>query len=107
MGSLKGTEKKSRMIGVLIADLNDSYQGEIWKGISQRASQLDMGLICFPGSRIHSPHLTEETSSRIYHFADSKNLDGLIIISSAIFNSLANSFLLFICIFSISSCIIS
>ena len=71
-------------IGVFTAELNDSYQAAIWEGISSAAEKRGIGLLSFLGSRLHSPIPQEASSNRIYSLANGENLDGLIIISSAI-----------------------
>ncbi|WP_020613009.1 substrate-binding domain-containing protein [Sediminispirochaeta bajacaliforniensis] len=71
-------------IGVFTAELNDAYQAAVWKGIVSQAQALELGLVCFLGSRVKSPIATEQCSNIAYSLADKENIDGLIIISSAI-----------------------
>jgi DNA-binding LacI/PurR family transcriptional regulator/signal transduction histidine kinase len=73
-----------KTIGVFTAELNDSYQASVWQGISTQAEAEEIGLICFLGSRLNSPLIPEKSANHIYELATEQNLDGLIVISSAI-----------------------
>ena len=72
------------MIGVHTAQLDDAYQNAIWRGIEARARQRGIGLICFVGHRIDSPVRTEAAANVAYRIADRRNIDALIVVSSAI-----------------------
>jgi DNA-binding LacI/PurR family transcriptional regulator/signal transduction histidine kinase len=74
----------NKNIGVFTAELNDAYQSAVWKGIVSQAQTRELGLVCFLGSRVKSPIATEQCSNIAYSLADKENIDGLIIISSAI-----------------------
>jgi DNA-binding LacI/PurR family transcriptional regulator/signal transduction histidine kinase len=71
-------------IGVITAELSDSYQAEIWRGIVAKTIELEVGLVCFLGSRINSPLPTEHNANIVYSLAGKDQIDGLIVISSAI-----------------------
>lgn len=73
-----------KIIGVFTAELNDGYQAAVWNGVVSKSQELGFGLICFLGSRLNSPLLPERTANIAYTLANEKNIDGLIIISSAI-----------------------
>lgn len=72
------------MIGVLTAQLDDAYQIAVWRGIESRARECGVGVVCFVGHRIDSPVNSEAAANVAYRIADSQNVDGLIVISSAI-----------------------
>jgi DNA-binding LacI/PurR family transcriptional regulator/signal transduction histidine kinase len=73
-----------RMIGIFIAQLDDAYQIALWRGIESRARALRLGVMCFVGHRVDSPVATEGQSNIAYRLADRRNIDGLIVMSSAI-----------------------
>ncbi len=73
-----------RLIGVFTAQLDDAYQTAIWRGIEARAGARGVGVICFVGHRIASPIASEAAANIAYGLADRRNIDGLIVLSSAI-----------------------
>ncbi|GAB6090571.1 substrate-binding domain-containing protein [Spirochaeta dissipatitropha] len=73
-----------KKIGVITAELSDSYQAEIWRGIVAKSIELNAGLVCFLGSRINSPLPSEHSANIVYSLAGKDQIDGLIVISSAI-----------------------
>lgn len=73
-----------KCIGVFTASLDDAYQSTIWHAISRRAQEKGFGSISFLGSRLGSPIASEAASNLAYHLADTRNIDGLIIIASAL-----------------------
>jgi DNA-binding LacI/PurR family transcriptional regulator len=75
---------KKRCIGVFTASLDDAYQSTVWHAISQRAQEKGFGSISFLGSRLGSPIASEASSNLAYHLANKRNIDGLIIIASAL-----------------------
>lgn len=75
---------KRRNIGVLTAELSDSYQARVWEGITEEALIGDEGVICFLGSRIDSPDAQEAAANAVYEMATPENISGLIVIAGAI-----------------------
>lgn len=75
---------KKKCIGVFTASLDDAYQSTVWHAISQRAQEKGFGSISFLGSRLGSPIASEASSNLAYHLANKGNIDGLIIIASAL-----------------------
>jgi len=73
-----------RVIGVFTAQLDDAYQIAVWRGIESRARQRGVGVVCFVGHRIDSPIASEAAANVAYRIADPRNVDGLVVISSAI-----------------------
>ncbi len=74
---------KRKNIGLLIDDINGSYQTPIWLNFKYRAEQLDCNLITFEGKRLGSDTLlfSEKQHNFIYKLIDKSSIDGLIIIS--------------------------
>ena len=73
-----------RTIGVFTAQLDDAYQIAVWRGIESRARQLRLGVVCFVGHRIDSPIASEAAANVAYRVADRRNVEGLIVVTSAI-----------------------
>ncbi|MBN2658258.1 MAG: substrate-binding domain-containing protein [Spirochaetales bacterium] len=73
-----------KVFGVITAGINDSYQAGIWRGIVSKTEESGTGLVSFLGSRINSPHPDENNSNIVYSLVGKNQIDGLIIISSAI-----------------------
>jgi len=71
-------------IAVLGAEINEAYQSELWRGISEEAGRFSKDIICFLGSRGNTAFKEEEKSTPFYRLAHSGNFDGIIIISSAV-----------------------
>jgi DNA-binding LacI/PurR family transcriptional regulator/signal transduction histidine kinase len=71
------------MIGVFAAQF-EAYQTAVWRGIESRASERGIGVVYFFGHRIDSPVPEEATSNFVYGIADRKNVDGLIVMTTAI-----------------------
>jgi DNA-binding LacI/PurR family transcriptional regulator/signal transduction histidine kinase len=71
-------------IAVLGAEINESYQSELWRGITEEAGRHSKDLICFLGSRGNTSFYKEEASVPFYKLAHSGNFDGIIVISSAV-----------------------
>jgi DNA-binding LacI/PurR family transcriptional regulator/signal transduction histidine kinase len=77
-------DDRPRLIGVHTAQLDDAYQNAVWRGIESRARLRGVGVVCFVGHRIDSPVRTEAAANVAYRIADSRNIDALIVVSSAI-----------------------
>jgi DNA-binding LacI/PurR family transcriptional regulator/signal transduction histidine kinase len=75
---------RNPMIGIFTAQLDDAYQIGVWRGVESRARERGVGLVCFVGHRIDSPVNSEAAANVAYRIANSRNVDGLIVISSAI-----------------------
>jgi len=73
-----------RVIGVFTAQLDDAYQIAVWRGIESRARQRGVGVVCFVGHRVDSPIASEAAANVAYRIADRRNVDGLVVVSSAI-----------------------
>ena len=73
-----------RVIGVFTAQLDDAYQIAVWRGIESRARQRGVGVVGFVGHRVDSPIASEAAANVAYRIADPRNVDGLVVVSSAI-----------------------
>ena len=69
-------------IAVLGAEVNEAYQLELYRGISDEAEKHSKQMICFLGSRPDSA--SGENPSPFYRLAHSGSFDGVIIVSSAV-----------------------
>lgn len=82
------SRKKARVptatIGVFAVELDDAYQSVIWRGIEYQANRLGLGVISFLGSRSDYPIVSEASLNVAYNLAGPQNVDGIILISSAI-----------------------
>lgn len=76
--------RSRRTIGVFTAQLDDAYQAAVWRGIERRARELGAGVVCFLGHRIGSPVPAEAAANIAYRIAARGNVDGLIVVSTAI-----------------------
>jgi DNA-binding LacI/PurR family transcriptional regulator len=83
-------KKRSKMIGVFTAELDDAYQIAVLRGIESRARGFGIGVISFVGHRIGSPLISEATANVVYGLADRGNIDGLIVVSTTIATFLDN-----------------
>jgi signal transduction histidine kinase/DNA-binding LacI/PurR family transcriptional regulator len=77
------------MIGVYTAELYESYQASVWRGIEVRAGERGVGVITFLGSRVDSPVPSEAACNVAFRIADPAEMDGIIVISAAISTYLA------------------
>lgn len=76
---------KKYTIGLFFRELSDMYQLEIINNIFRVASEYDINIICFSGGFTGKDGRNSETL--LFDIAGTRNIDGLIVISSAIFNT--------------------
>ncbi|MCF7948399.1 MAG: substrate-binding domain-containing protein [Spirochaetia bacterium] len=74
---------KKTTIGLFFRELADMYQLGIINNIYRMATKYDINVICFSG-RFSEKDGSSDTL--LFDIADSRNIDGLIVISSAIFD---------------------
>ena len=79
-----GRHTRQRTIGVFTAQLDDAYQIAVWRGIESQARARGVGVVCFVGHRIDSPIASEAAANVAYRVADGRNVEGLIVVTSAI-----------------------
>ena len=75
--------KDKGLIAVLGAEVNESYQTEIWRGITEEAEKLERKLVFFMGFRSCIPD-RQPYKYPFYRLAQTGHFGGMIIISSAI-----------------------
>jgi DNA-binding LacI/PurR family transcriptional regulator/signal transduction histidine kinase len=56
----------------------------VWRGIETRARERGVGVVCFLGHRIGSPIESEAAANAAFGIADTRSVDGLIIVSTVI-----------------------
>ena len=80
---MSGASRK-KTFGVVSVGLDEPYQVFIWKGIIQRAAELDIGIVAFLGSHLAKGDHAADAENVAYAFANPKNVDGLIVITSVL-----------------------
>ncbi len=73
-----------KIFGVVSVGLDQPYQALIWKGITQRAAELGIGIVAFLGSYLAKPDHPADGENVAYAFANPENVDGLIVITSVL-----------------------
>ena len=81
-GQMQG--KIHNRIAVLGREINEAYQSELWRGISDEAERHKKQLICFLGYRTETGAASERKPDSLYRLAHSGSFDGAIIVSSAV-----------------------
>ena len=84
MEELRHEGSRHNCIAVLGAEVNEAYQAELWRGITEEAERHSKKLVCFMGSRIISSPPNGNALNPFYRLAHSGNFDGIIVISSAV-----------------------
>lgn len=74
-------------IGLLTDDLNLGYQQAIWLGAVENAKEQDINLVTLVGGALNDPDGYNSQANAIYDLIAKENLDGLIIMSGAIFST--------------------
>jgi len=86
-----------KTIGLFFEGLADKYQAGILKGIKEQVICQDINLICFPGKHINSTNNFDYMANILYRITCKNNINGLIILSSTIFQFLSKSEILEFC----------
>ncbi|MBN2736113.1 MAG: GGDEF domain-containing protein [Spirochaetales bacterium] len=76
--------KKRPLIGLIINELDTSYQSFIWQAIKSHAGDYDIDLFVFPGKPLQSPYLYEQEHNIIFSWAKTVPLDGILLASGPI-----------------------
>ncbi|MBP7901700.1 MAG: substrate-binding domain-containing protein [Spirochaetes bacterium] len=79
---------KKITIGLLIDSIEHEYQSKIWQGVCSEAELQNVNVISFIGRRIKSNHEFESQANKVYDFASKHRVDGLIILTAAVFSCL-------------------
>lgn len=82
--SIEVMNKKKRVIGLLLAQIDDAYQIDIWRSIKREVEQRGNALITFIGQRLGAPSPSEHAQNWAYRLSGRSQLDGLIVVSSAL-----------------------
>ncbi len=72
------------VIGYFGPQLDAQYQIVLWNGIERAAKERGCRLVCFPGERLDSGENYEYQANILYRLAGARNVDGLIILTTAI-----------------------
>ena len=73
-------------IGIISNTLDYDYQISILKGIQNYAKESGVNTMCFAGNEINSFDRIRNAKNRIYDAVSGRNVDGIIIVSSTVFN---------------------
>ena len=76
--------KKRKTLGLLINDIDGSYQTYIWLMLKQAAEEMDCNLMVFEGRSLKHDDYADKQHHIIYNFIEKDRFDGLIITSSSI-----------------------
>ena len=76
--------KKRKAIGLLINDIDGSYQTYIWLMLKQAAEEMNCNLMVFEGRSLKHDDFAEKQHHIIYNFIEKDRFDGLVITSSSI-----------------------
>ena len=81
--------KKPLTIGLLIRDLEYSYQQKIWNTVVDTAKAKNANVLIFVGKSLNSPYPYEREHNSVYNLINSKMVDGVdpdIRVSQLLFN---------------------
>ncbi|MBN2534490.1 MAG: EAL domain-containing protein [Spirochaetales bacterium] len=83
---LKGTYNGEGppIIGLLLDNLLEDYEENIWASIIKASEERDVNLICFLGGSLRSPEMFHSERNILYNLVSCKNVDGFIAISGSI-----------------------
>ena len=68
-------------IGIVLNILDEEYQISVYKGIVQKAQELDVELVCF---QQENSHITEDEPLSRFPNKEYFDLDGIILVTSVI-----------------------
>lgn len=89
--------KKRKTIGLLINDIDGSYQTYLWLMLKQAAEEMDCNLIVFVGRSLKYDSFADKQHHIVYNFIDKEIIDGLIIASTSIANFITREEFLIFC----------
>ncbi|MBN1413007.1 MAG: substrate-binding domain-containing protein [Spirochaetales bacterium] len=81
--------KVKKNIGLIFSHLYDSYQENIWCGVSHTLKKNNYNLVCFAGGDLSSALDHSAQRNHLYSYVADSFLDGLIIISGVIGNCIS------------------
>ncbi|MBN1409548.1 MAG: GGDEF domain-containing protein [Spirochaetales bacterium] len=59
----------------------DGFAAQMWPGIMEKAKDLDVNVIAFPGDPLNAPDMYGRQMNRIYNYVNDSNIDAVIIAS--------------------------
>ena len=86
---VKGSRKK-KVIGLLVSDIMDPFSIQLARGVSRAAKKFGVDVLIFPGKYIdrdlseHAELMYEYQFTTLFSYANSENIDGLIISANSI-----------------------
>ena len=76
---------KTRLtIGLLIGDLEEIYQTQVWPGVADVAYEQDVNLICFAGGSLDTPYKFDFQRNVIYNLVTPNTVDGLVLLPGSL-----------------------
>ncbi|MBN1699023.1 MAG: EAL domain-containing protein [Spirochaetales bacterium] len=85
-GVKRGDVPGSPVIGMLLDNLFEDYEENIWTAVVKACEEEGVNLICFPGGSLNSPELFHTQRNILYDLVNEDNVDGFIAISGSIGN---------------------
>jgi len=76
--------KKRKTLGLIINDIDGSYQTLLWLAFKKAANEMDCNLVVFEGRVLREEGYAEKQHHIVYSFVEKGKLDGLIITTSSI-----------------------
>jgi phosphoserine phosphatase RsbU/P len=86
--SFGGRPSGRPVVGLLVDWLKDSYQNTLVSGVADAARELGVDLVCFTGGVLRSPYPFAAQRNAIYDLAGPENVDGLLIMSGTLGNTI-------------------
>ncbi len=86
--SFGGRPSGRPVVGLLVDWLKDSYQNTLVSGVADAARELGVNLVCFTGGVLRSPYPFAVQRNAIYDLAGPENVDGLLIMSGTLGNTI-------------------
>jgi sigma-B regulation protein RsbU (phosphoserine phosphatase) len=76
--------KTRPIIGLLMGELEEIYQAQVWPGVADVAYEQDVNLICFAGGSLDTPYKFDSQRNVIYNLVNPEMLDGLVLMSGSL-----------------------
>ncbi|OPZ94035.1 MAG: HTH-type transcriptional regulator AscG [Firmicutes bacterium ADurb.Bin419] len=89
--------KERKTLGLLINDIDGSYQTYLWILLKQAAEELDCNLIVLEGRSLRNDTFADRQHHIIYNFIEKERIDGLVITSGSIANYISDEEFLQFC----------
>lgn len=75
-------------IGLILDDISDDYEIDIWLGIMDKAEELDINLLCFSSGEVHLDSNELRQANVLYNMINANTVDGLIFLTAALVNDI-------------------